>query len=163
MVNSHIRNMKTKPKEFINSQYIWSGFKEKILPELTDKKSTLKLEEHELGVPMYDTEITKKYGDISISVDIFASVLQNILKDKEKWYLFHVKTSKGVVAVDVRWDGDGWRLRAFGLGCGGPWSGGCSFFAPATRNLDTKSLDTSETLTFKNFLSDIRKVIEKYE
>ena len=155
--------MKTKPKEFINSQYIWSGFKEKILPELTDKKSTLKLEEHKLGVPMYDTEITKKYGDISISVDIFASVLQNILKDKEKWYLFHVKTSKGVVAVSVYWRDDGWDLHARVLDCGDPWLGGRSFFTPATRNLDTKSLDTSETLTFKNFLSDIRKVIEKYE
>ena len=46
-----------KPIKFINQQYLWDEFKEKVLPELTDKKSTLKLEEHKLGKPMTNTEI----------------------------------------------------------------------------------------------------------
>ena len=124
-----------KPLKFIKKLYLFSYFKEKVLPKLTDEVTDLELKEYVLPKLMNDTEIQKKYNSTPIDVKYFASILQKTLKDENKFYIFHVKLkNNSVVAVGASWFADGreWFLRAYGLDCDGLWNDGNCFFSPET-------------------------------
>ena len=142
------------PKQFIEKQYRWSGFKERIEPYLTDKKCSKKLQEYVLSEDMKDTAIQIQCKSEPIPVKIFASIFQNFCKtaNKENYYVFHLKTPKEVLAVRLGWGGDGWGLDGCDFDGIGPWLQGRVFLFFATGTLETESsplalesLDTSVT------------------
>ena len=157
--------MKTKltPLQFINKQYLWSSFKERILPELTDEKIKGILSEYILPRKMSDAEIKEETKSIPIDVKYFASILQRFLEeaDKNKVYIFHIQTSKEVVAFGVGWDDGGWGFRAYDFDDDGDWNAGGVFVSFATSK--TKTLDTSDSLKLRKLVAEIKEVIKKYE
>lgn len=130
-----------KPTQFIKRQHLLLCFKEKVLPYLTDEKSKIKLKEYILPKYMNDTSIKTTTNSTPIDVKYFASILHNHLKtaNKNKYYIFHIKTPKKIVAVRVDWFADVWFVYAFDFDYGVLWDEGFVFLFPAT---DTLDLDT---------------------
>jgi hypothetical protein len=163
-ISKKLKIKKQTPLQFIDKQKQWGSFKELILPELTNKKSTIKLKEYILPEWMSDTEIQKETNSTPINVEYFASILQNFLlkADKSRFYVFHIQLKDKIVAFNVYWSGGEWFLVAYEFDIDGWWSRGDVFLFPATSNLDTKTLDTSDHLKFKNLVSDLELLVKKY-
>lgn len=130
-----------KPKQFIKKQYLTSSFKERVLPELTDDKSEIKLQECTLKERMNDTQLKEITKSTPINVKYFASIIQDFVKtaDKSMYFILHIKTSKEVVAVPVGWSGDEWDFGADGFDYDW-WPGDLVFLFPATDSLDSLTL-----------------------
>lgn len=146
-----------KPRKYIETFYQWTSFKERVQPYLTDKKHTKKLEGYVLPRNMNDTEIKSETNSQPIDVEVLADCIQKQCTDKNKWYIFHVKTPKEIVAVLVNWNGDRWDVRADDWGYVGPWFEGRVFVFSATAGAKTLK---SDSLTLSN-LDARNKVLEK--
>lgn len=146
--------MKQTPTQFINSQYLWIGFKEKVLPFLTDTKYNGRVHTFVLPRIMSNSELQKETNSIPIPVKYFASAISNFLKtaDKSKWYIGHINTGSQVVAFNVDWRDEEWNFRAYDFDDGDDWHGGRLFLSFATADSETLSLDTSDSLTLPNDL-----------
>lgn len=149
-----------KPLEFIKSCYLWSAFKDRVLPHLKNGMSSALLSEYVLPKDMQDSEIQKQTKSNPIPVEIFASVLQNFCKtaDKSKCYIFHVQTPKEVVAVRVLWSGDEWDLDALDFDDDNPWFLGDVFLfsATGTSETDNKTLEPLDSLTLEKAVTIIK-------
>jgi len=153
-----------KPLKFIKKLYLFSYFKEKVLPKLTDEVTDLELKEYVLPKLMNDTEIQKKYNSTPIDVKYFASILQKTLKNENKFCIFHVKLKDNrVVAVNAYWRADdrGWSLSASELDYVYRWYDGVCFFSPVTA--DSKTLKPSESLKplILKKLEELKELVEK--
>jgi hypothetical protein len=105
-----------------------------------------KLCEYVLPENMNDTVIQKNAKSSPMSEDQFLLILYlllikpdlgkkilNYVLDKNKIYIFHVKLNSGtVVAVDVRWRGGEWYVRADDFDYDFPWGAGRVFLSLAT-------------------------------
>jgi len=131
-----------KPKQFIKKQYLTSSFKERVLPELTDDKSEIKLQECTLKERMNDTQLKEITKSTPINVKYFASIIQDFVKtaDKSMYFILHIKTSKEVVAVPVSWYDDEWNFYAHDFDFSAWCSGAYVFLFPATDSLDSLTL-----------------------
>ena len=133
----------------IKLENVWysSDFKKLVLP-LMSKEEPCELKETKLKRRMWDFEIQKEISDIPISPNQLLYFLNNKIKDKTKWYLFHVQLNHGVVAVNVYWLGGEWYCNAVSLGYNYRWGSDYHFFSLAT---DSKklNLETSDSLTLK--------------
>jgi hypothetical protein len=142
---------KQTPKKFVNSMYLWSGFKEKILPHLTDKESGITLVPYVLPKNMNDSAIVRATKSTPLPVDEFASILQEFCKnaDRSKYYIFHVQTPNKVVAVSLYWRDDEWNSYAYRFDDGRDWYEGSIFlsFATAVETSDASNIDTLNSLT----------------
>ena len=139
------------PTKFIQSQYLYNSFKETVFPYLTNKKADKTLNVFELPKSMNDFEL-QNIGS-SIPVEVFASVMQQTLKNanKSNWYVVHVKLKDKAVAVRVYWYDDEWYFGEYSLG-DDTWREGYLFLSFATVD--------SETLVDPLTLSDLETAIK---
>lgn len=149
-----------KPTTFISKQYLWESFKTRVLPHLTEKEDTRDLVLYTLPKPMNDYEIKSATSSVPMPAETFASVAQRFLKtaSKENWYIFHVQTSKEVVAVDVFWHGGEWDFNTYDLD-DDAWYGGGVFvsFATGTSETSNETLGNSVPLSLESALQTVKE------
>src|ERR1035437_8035245 len=118
--------------------YLYQSFKEKILSEYTGKGKVLKMTKDIFQRPMYDTEIQKEICNSPMSVNDFITTCPTLIKEKSLLNngcanIFYIQTKQGVVAVFVRWDGEGWVFNCRELGGHGLWYGDYCVFSADTK------------------------------
>ncbi len=150
-----------KPKQYIKNQYLYSSFKEKIEPYLTDTEYKGEINSFVLGEPLNDIEIQNKFKPTPIPIKTAGSFIQKFLEnaDKSKWYITYVQTKDRVVAVNVSCHGAEWRLSAYGLDESDCWGAEHVFFSPATADTETlksKTLGNSDPLNFEQALKIVK-------
>lgn len=149
-----------KPTTFISKQYLWESFKTRVLPHLTGKEDTRNLVSYTLPKPMNDYEIKSATSSVPMPAETFASVAQRFLKtaSKKDWYIFHVQTSKEVVAVGVSWGGGEWGFDTYGLD-DGAWDDGCVFvsFATGTSETSNETLGNSVPLSLESAIQTVKE------
>ncbi len=138
---------KHEPKKFFNEPptgvYVWSGFKENILPKAktTKEKSVFNIVPFQLKKSAIDAEIENELGKNHLFSEtdvcaIIASLIEKQSKGQKGTLLntgyanlFYTKSR--VVGVD--WDGDAWLVGAWGRGATA-WPAGRRVFSPATES-----------------------------
>jgi len=150
-----------KPKQYIKNQYLYSSFKEKIEPYLTDTEYKGEINSFVLGESLNDIEIQNKFKPTPIPIETAGSFIQKFLEnaDKSKWYITYVQTKDRVVAVRVAWLDGGWSLNARELDESYRWDAEDVFFSPATADTETlksKTLGNSDPLNFEQALKIVK-------